>query len=705
MAYADLLQDDSAQQDFLVILRPRQRLTGWVNTTGFEYKVTFEPSEFINSLTSDGVAMTEVAVGSTLSAGEFYFDKANNEIHLRNQFSSDPSAEVTVVTFELFFAVNDSYFHKNPLDDSTEIVHFEAAVIQSPSIQQTMSDSLVGFLPVQRTSIRLANADRLFDSLVFSVSLNNSEIDIFHALRPKKSSPPLPDLEVGNIKRVISGLTGNISWQEDQVNIEILSRVADFGVEYRNETGNSFFDSTTFSALDPSFEGSAIRQVYGRVDGFVPVNIEFEDESPTTSDNRDWVVKESDSPNENSVSRTVQPGSTATSTILDDASGISSGDFVEGNRAVGSDEYFEVLTVSYGTNTITHAALGGGALASGDTVNRDWVARVEIEQNQVRYKAFPRRDYTVATFSGGTAGFSFDSSMESNISLPNTLSPSDRVFVRVYGKRNDVGFGGDDTDLAGLFNPWVIAYDLLVNKLGLGASQVDTSTFTTLATGEGNDNRLGFAIPENSTDMFPTFKTLFQSLINTILFRVFLNNDDEWTVSRLSPGKTVSKTITDDELTIGTIKYDFDYKDIVSDVIVKYNKREVSPTAGDVAPSSDTATAQSEVAKFLHEVNATREQESLHIEASDAQILANHLAFIFGERRGMVSIRTSDATFFDTLIADVVRIRRNAIPGFSFNADTLRDRDLSVIETSASLDEIDLTMDDEKGVEDNSSSW
>ena len=61
--------------------------------------------------------------------------------------------------------------------------------------------------------------------------------------------------------------------------------------------------------------------------------------------------------------------------------------------------------------------------------------------------------------------------------------------------------------------------------------------------------------------------------------------------------------------------------------------------------------------------------------------------------------------FFDSQINDVIRISRDRQPGFSFSDGTDQNRDGVIVSAFKGLNEIEIELDDQKGIEDNSGSW
>lgn len=200
------------------------------------------------------------------------------------------------------------------------------------------------------------------------------------------------------------------------------------------------------------------------------------------------------------------PSSTTTRTYLDNAQGITVGDTVLINKT--TDESRIVTAVNYtGSDYIEHASLSSGAAANGDTVSRATTARVDIFQQGIKYTALYGRDYSETVDANGAVKFTFVSGLETNLSLPSTLSPTDSLVCRVYGKQNNITLGGpaygsNDSETGNITLLPSILLDILKRFAGVPESEINTSSFTTLSS--DSDDRLGFAIPEQSVISFPS---------------------------------------------------------------------------------------------------------------------------------------------------------------------------------------------------------
>lgn len=697
MSYTDLLDDEGINSQFLVVLMPRRKLGTFTLFSGSVYEIDFSLGHLTN-LVIDGTALT-AGTSTSLSAGQFYYDFENEVLYVRTSDSSTPNDNFVVATYEMYFGTFDAHHFRVPTDSSTRAVYFEPMVVRSPILRASSTDNFYGFLPVESSSITLSNATHLFEEHISESSFYRAGVKVYHWL---------DELSAANMKLVFSGISTQISYNDNQINITALDRVDSFNEEFRQfNNATSFYGMTDFPNLDPNFQARPIRQVYGVVDGFVPVNIDYVQESPTTSDNRDWVLISGQS-NLGSISRTVSATpSTTTRTYVNNAQGFRNRDSVWLDRVVGTDDFVIVTAVNYLTGYIEHDAIAT-PMASGDSAKRSFVGAVTIQQNNLLYSALYGRDYIESTsFAAGTSGFSFTTTLEANLSMGATLSPNDKVSCRVYGKKDNVtlggpSFGADDAETGTLTHPIVILFDLLKSGLRLTEAQLDTATFASLEA--SLMDAVGFAIPSESRKDFPTYKAIIGDILETLLLRIFIDNDDLWTISQIAPLGTLIKSVDDTEIGRGSIQYQFDYSDICSDIVIEYGQREISDRVNGASPSVFTLSSSSDQAKYLHGINRQKTFHSLHFREADAQVLSDRLSFIFGERRGILSFNVKNR-FFDSLLNDRIDVSRFALPGFAFDETIERTLQTAVVEVNRSLKAVTLVLDDQKGIEDNSGSW
>ncbi len=687
MSYTALLEEEGINAQYLAIMRPSRRVSSWTLSSGSVYYNTFAYG-YVYSVSANGVALTQGS-SSTLSAGQFYWDNEAGRLYVRKSDSVAPLAgDYLVVTYELHFGTFDAHWFRIPTDDTTTTVYFDPVISDVPEIKSNVSELLFGVLPTLSTSIRLINAEHIFEKHLYDSSFNGKEILIYHWL---------DELSTANMKLVQRGRLGNVAYNRGTITAQIFDNLNIFDKEFRST--QEFFNVTDYPSVDTAFIGKPVRTVYGVVDGFVPVNIDFVRDNPTTSDNRDWVVR-ADGASRNDITRTVpaSPASTNTRTYVDSVSGFKLGDSVWIDKT--TDEYRFVTAI--GADYIEHDALSSGAATTGNTVKRGTVGYVDIVQNGTRFRAHYNRDYTLSTHATGVLQLTLSASLESNLSMPSTLSSSDSLQLRVYGKQNSVtlsggAFGGNSTAYANLTSLEVILFDVLKTYAGLAESEINLTSFTDLNVTE----EIGIAIPEKSSDNYPKIKEVLVRLLKTGLIRLYLDFDQKWKVSALAPISSSSKTIEDEEILRGSVDYDFDYSDVCSDFVVSYNHGERNEAGNE---TFQLVRASSSLAKYLHGINKTFSHESLHIDSSGAQTLCTRLSYALGDRQGVMSLSTKNR-FFNNIIGDDIEVTSNKLPGFDFDIDTENSRDFRVEQIQKSLRRVTIKLSDQKGIQDNSGSW
>ena len=688
MTYATLLESEGINAQYLVIARPARRVDSFALVSGSVYSQSFDFG-YVTKVTQNGVELTE-AFTTSLSAGEYYWDDDNQTLYVRMSDSSNPSSKFVVATYEMYFGTLDANWYRIIDDETSKPVYFEPLISKVPQIKASISDIAFGVMPSQKTSITLNNADKILNKHLYDSSFISKDVEVWHWLG---------DLEVANLSRVLKGRMSDMNCDDTTATINIFDPIDIFNDEFRSQDV-AFYAASDYPELDSQFEGKPIRYVYGAVDGFVPVNVDFLSEEPTTSDNRVWKVR-ADGANAHAITRTVpaSPSSTTTRTYLDSVVGLQVGDTVWLDKT--TDEYREITVV--GANYIEHDALSSGAASTGNTVKRGTVSRIEIIQQEVRYLAMYNRDYTESVDVNDVLTFTFTSSLESNLSMAETLSPSDTVFCRVYGKTNNVtlggpSFGSNSSSLGNLTRVTPIFLDVLKRFAGIDEVEINSASFTACLSDAVDD--IGFAIPEQSSDSYPTLKDVIGKLCETSLIKLFQNFDGEWCVSRLKPIVTTDKSIDETEILEGSYSYGVETQDIYSDVVVSFDYREKSASGGENT-GFGLERAESETAKYLHGVNKTLEHKSLHIDRSQAATLALRLSHLFGDRQGKVTFGTKNR-FFDTVIDDAVELNRYSLLGYEYDSATVRTRNFLIQEVDKGLRQVTITMADLKGVQENS---
>lgn len=696
MAYSDLLDDEGINSQYLIVLKPRRLIEStWTLASGTIYTTTFTFTDLVTTiieLTEDGTALTEAASAS-VGSNEWFYNPDTGLLTI--DVGADPTSSQVVVTYEIYFGTFDAHINRIPTDSTKRVVYYEPLIERSPSITNSTSDILFGFLPTFSASLTISNATHFLQEHIHTSSFSKAEFDLYHWLG---------ELGNDNIKKVLEGRCRTINYTDQSTTFSLLDETDIFDEEYRNPFGKFFYNTTDTPDIDPTFVGRPIRGLFGVANGILPVNVDYVETEPTTSDNRDWYVygfRDETKLNNFSTTVSASPSSTTTTTFVEDASGINIGDQV---RNVGTSETLIVLTVTKtGSENFTHAT--ATAASSAQVIDRKFIGKIQFVKEGVLYEPLLIRDWDVLVGSSeGLAGFSFTTSMEANLGITPPFEVFDRIWVRAYGDENDTtlggpAFGADSSTTSSLTDPIVILFQLF-KDIGIPESDINTASFTSVQAALSDE--IGMIIPANSNEEFPTYKKLIIQITKSLLLKVFLDDDLKWKIEQVGPIGAADKTIEDDEVLKGSFRYKFDYQDILSVAKVQYDFREVGRTGG--VESFTKVSSTSTLAQNLHKVEKQKTFTSLHFIAADAQKLADRMRFALGDRQGIVSFRTKNR-FFDSILDEVIEISRDRLPGFVFARDVLRTTDFAVTKTSKSLRDINIELNDQKGIEDNSGSW
>lgn len=710
MSYSENLPKERAKQNYWAVMTSRRLASGFTLTSGFIYKVDW-PYGRVSLVEEDDTELTLGSSATALASGEFFYDRLAKELFVRSTDDSDPDTkEHITVTFQIFVADTARHGFVDPTDSSSGNVFYEPLISEVPELKSRLSDTLFGFLPVESSSIIVGDPSetKLFQRTLFDGSYNKAQILIYQSL-----GNDLDDTT--NFKLVFDGLMSNGTYTLNKVRFTLFDRTDELDNEFR-QVGESFYKTATFPNLDSFSSGNSIFYAYGVINGVIPTNIDFVDSTTATvTDNRIWSVI-GEQVNLAEINEPVTTGSTTTTTILIGVSlGIRIGDRCFFDRASGTDDFAKITNVTEGggNTTLTHKDLTGtgGAMTSGDTVKRSFVGALDVFQDGVKYELQFNRDYVSSTgLAGGTAGFTLTDDFEAEHPGLTLFTGIDTIAARIYGPKNGVtisghgALGSNDTESNNLTNPVVILYDLLRNKLGLPESKIDTQSF--IDEEPNVTDAYGRTIPATATGKFDTFKDLVLDISKTSFLRLFLNNDQKWEVGRITDAAaTPSKTIRNDEVILKSFRYTFNYKEIASDITVRYAAREVADDPVNIGSSTLGVVSTSNLAKRLHKVNKEVTFETSHFKEADAQAAADRYKFIFGDRLGVISLKVKNR-FFDSLINDTIRVSLARLPfDAAFDIDVERSRDTVVQSINKSSQGVTIELSDIKGISDNPGSF
>lgn len=697
-----------------VILRPKRRVEDWTLADTNTWVADFDHGH-ITRVVIDGVDYNSQST-LPLSSATYKWDKDAQKLYIYSASDPDTLGLFVIAHYELYISDRDRVWHRDPTDPDSDEVFWEGMLISTPSWSQFMSDILFGFFPIDATSVSFANTGHFFDRHSYDSSWKNSTVRIYHLLG---------DEDTANIRMIYMGFGGNYRWSERgtfDLSLENVFRILD-----NKYSTQKWFDSTNFPSIDPDAVQSGqeypIRKVYGMMDGFYPVNVDYGDPA-TTTNNRDWVVSQGQS-NVATLVMNIDIGAanSATQTFFDTVDGVNIGDWVYLEQSLAGNMAVKVVTVDYVNKKITHASVGARSFLIGDTGTRYFIGAVTIvDTNGVATELEPGNHWTVGNFANNSKGFTLVDNFEASAGVGTFDPRQNQLSCRVYGETYIFDYEVAATPVTtanqrggNLNNIAATIYAFLRECKGIEDFDIDEDSLA--AAVSGRTDLIGFSIPqEREQHDYPTYKDLLTPLLATGLMRMQINDFNglpSFGISLVGPLQSVADLSVDSSQFRG-FEFSVDYADVYSWVRLKFAVSDVYAPfplslRTNVFDKSayfqiDSQSDESGVAKYLHGISRPLVIESLHIDSQEAGAYAERVQWIMSERRATVSLQGKN-DFILSELGETVQVDRLALPGYTFDKDTIRSRKFVLAETGKSPLSVDVRLDDQKGIEDNSGGW
>lgn len=684
----------------MMSIRPRRRLTGWTvnGTHGNVYQIAWAERYTVGVYgESFSSATEEESLADCASSDDSWFhDRDANILYFNPASTGNPNTLVTVVEWDMFFATEFLNWFRQPQNTAGEEAAWHGGLVRPPIPNQGNPDLLFGYSPIQVTEIQVQIADGLNQEHLYEWSLNGSQVRVWECIG---------ELAAENISEIFTGVAG-----AHTVDSGVLGIAVSDPLKLMDKLAyDKYFSTIDFPRLDLDYQGAPIRKLYGYLQTFLPVNIDF-DGTTATNVNRDWVVSQGSLADAATVSELVDylsVSNDATHTKVANAwKFFGNGGF--GDKVIitdnGTPKYTTVVAVDYLTGIITHDSIGARTPIITDTVTRGFVSDIRIEVGLGAFNTLKfGRDWTEADFANGTRGFVLADNFEANFG-GFTFDPSTQmVQVAAYGdktlpKKLDgiADFGALSEKAGAVANPVVILWDILRNQIrGFRETvQLDEAAFEALVAEA--EYVCGLAIPTTRGEDFPAWKDVVTGLLKTAIMRMHFKIDagfSKLTLTQSAPTAGDGVDITEEEAQ--NIRFNFDYADTYSRFRVQMNGGEL------LLPTYQSS--ESKVAKFLHQVEKNYTLETLISHFLDLSTVLNRLNFILGERKGTASMLLP-TKFIEQSIDDKVNLKTTRLPGFPLS-ETINARAYKLQQHEKSSAGVRVILDDQKGIEDNAGSW
>lgn len=687
-------------------IETRKRVTGWTNVSGLVWSAPFSLGDVTLPYINYGDAAAKATDG-TLSDGTWFHD--GQTLYFLSVFNPDSSNVSNfffpgvTAEFTIYLSDKDYTYQSIPNDSASQVVDWIGGLVDVPQVGNGSTETLYGITPLNIGALRFLDGEGdllpLLYDCSFSFALTKAWVDS---------------------KQVFLGYVNGFSINsENEINFRVSDYMSFFDREYEI-ANDQFFNTADFPSLDPkASSGNWIKRlVFGMVDGHECVNVDYS-ATPSVTNNRDWVSHYYNSGDTvGTVSHPVDhlAANGSSITYFTTTPQFNVGDHLE---LFNNGVYYRAIVISVNrpAKSVVHTAVGARTFTASDTGTRYFIGRVLVFDGTAAWYLRPGQDFTV--FTDGTnkvAGFQMADDWETAVGFTDGIFDpvKHKLFVRVYGDK-DLDQYDDATTVSALADEGGVrskAISLLfrtVTDSGFLKSDIATDLWKDV---DAYSHSFGFSIPEKASDTkAQTYKYVIESILkssiwamgfyeslNTIKLGIFAHRPF------LSAGDYEA-----DDTDLNGFSFDIDYADVYSNFILHYFKKETS--IGETNPLSHETVdyveikISSPVANSLHLVSKTYSTDSLHFDDAEAAIYVQRLAYALGDRRGIYKINLGQEFLDSTALGVSYNLIRERLPGFEYERRTYRTRQTTLIEVQKSTDGVSISLDDQKGIQDNSGNW
>ncbi len=707
MTYADNIESHEIEKHTLIVVHPRIRVTNWTNVSGSIWKSPFSfgvVSRVWSTYNNDN-GLTQGS-SSSVGSGEFYHDYYTNELFVFS--STDPDSDTfpgRTVEFKLNLSDKQFTGPCDPLDSSSQVVEWRAVLGTVPFSQNGSRDNAYGFVPMVDGAISISNHEGWMNPFLHEGSFTFGVV--------KGYILASNELDTSLTKQIFFGYTSGLRYSGEKVSITTTDAIRFFDRQFTNRKITEISGYVLDPATTSAGQEYKIRKLYGAHSSIQPINIEYT-EAFGTNNNRYWLTHDRAKSldgltylSPGTVSYTVDhlAANTSTRTYTTTQPKIQVDDTVQMTRSA-VNKYVKVTAV--GPDYFDHETVTGSA-ASGDTVIRYFVGNLYVEFTpgdvHLLYAGLHYGVFTDAT--NNIHGIQLGNNFEGVYFATTAINPAVAKFsARVYG-HTTLDQYSDSTDVAAtVTNGGIVAksvamiYRFLIES-GFSADDIDEQSFKD-ATADSFST--GVLIPDQWNGNPPTYREVITKLLSGNLYRLAFSevgNALKLSLVEIEP-LPVTTDYEADDTNFGSFEYEHDYGDIYSTVNVTVDKREF-PLSGQ--GGSESVTYDSSIAANLHFKSSIFNVDSYMYDGTEAQAVADRYGFILGDRRGFYTLRFGLEYLDKSNLNSSYTISREKLPGFEYLEGTLNSRKMVVVETTKSSNGVKLTLEDQRGIEENAGSW
>lgn len=268
MDYSAFQNLPSSSKLILATMQASRRLMGWEVHSGSVYKLTSFTQKIINKVVQDTTELT-VHTNTSLSAGQYYLDRAANILYLRTSDSANPNGKFISV-FVTFFFSNEPIVLPYDLDAGLDI-YWEPLIKSTSEFGNNMDTINQTSATIDGNgTLNLINDSELWNSVFDLWVFDNKEISIFSHNR---------EVPLSQIQILFRGRVTGKTWGPAQIQFTAKDQFQELRQPIPLQTLEQWRDSQediTEVYIGANQLQQKVRRIYGRVFGHVCQNIHRE---------------------------------------------------------------------------------------------------------------------------------------------------------------------------------------------------------------------------------------------------------------------------------------------------------------------------------------------------------------------------------------------------------------------------------------------
>ena len=289
MSYNDNLADETKKSIYLFSIEPIFQVD---KSKIFDTNKLFFP--YGEPLAIDFKGTGNQAFQISNSPDDFNFTNPEPGVGDNVPFTFDPATQIitfssvppftTYIRYRQYFSTDIARTYKEPLNASSEVIEWSSSIQTVPTITRDISDNPTGFYPAALSRIEIAAPDENVD-FVYATNYKNASFELYHFIGELS--------DVANGKLISSGIVQNHSYNVELLALELADRFIQFQDRVETPTPNQTYkginDSASYSVRDEE-QGYNMRRIYGIVNGVDAVNVDYNAETPSKTNNRKWAL-------------------------------------------------------------------------------------------------------------------------------------------------------------------------------------------------------------------------------------------------------------------------------------------------------------------------------------------------------------------------------------------------------------------------------